>query len=75
MPPARAATSLLRMALKENLARLIPLRPWIALGLLLVGIALTVTAFRTHDFWLALLGGAPLAGALGFLLIPLPHPR
>ncbi len=70
-----ASASLAPMDLRPTLARLIPLRPWIALGMLLVGIALTIVAFRTHDFWLAVVGGAPLAGALGFLLIPLPHPR
>jgi hypothetical protein len=63
------------VALKDSLARLIPLRPWIALALLLTGVAITITAFRQHNLWLALLGGAPLAGALGFLLIPLPHSR
>lgn len=75
MPPARAPASLAAMALKDTLARLIPLRPWIALALLLTGIAITVLAFWTHDLWLALIGAVPLAGALGFLLIPLPHPR
>lgn len=63
------------MELRSTLARLIPLRPWIALALLLIGIAMTVPAFYLHDLWLALAGAVPLVGALLFLLIPLPHPR
>lgn len=75
MPPARGPASLPAMALQDTLARVIPLRPWIALALLLTGVTITIAAFRLHDLWLALLGAVPLAGALGFLLIPLPHSR
>ncbi|HET6340666.1 MAG TPA: hypothetical protein VFG78_00625 [Gemmatimonadota bacterium] len=57
------------------LARLIPIRAKIALGSLALGILLTVVSFYLHDLWLALVGAVPLGGALGLLLIPLPHPR
>lgn len=57
------------------LERLIPVRPWIALGLLVVGVAITVPAFYLHNLWLALAGAPFLGGALAFLLIPLPYPR
>lgn len=55
------------------LQRLIPARPWIALALFLTGVAITVPAFYLHNLWLALIGAAPLGGALGFLMIPLPY--
>lgn len=61
--------------IRSALARLIPLRPWISLALLVTGIVVTVPAFWLHDLWLALIGLVPLVGALAFLLIPLPHPR
>ena len=57
------------------LARLIPLRPWIALGSFLAGVVLTVPAFYYHEFWLAVVGLAPLAGGLVVLMIPLPFDR
>ena len=60
---------------KARLAPLIGIRPWIALGLLLTGIAITIPAFWIHNLWLALVGLAPLVGSLLFLLIPLPHSR
>lgn len=60
---------------RAALARLIPARPWIALGLLVVGIAITIPSFWLHDLWLALAGLPFLAGALVFLLIPLPFGR
>jgi hypothetical protein len=59
----------------QALARLIPIRPWIALGNFLLGAAITVPAFIAHDLWLALAGAVFLGGALGALLIPLPYPR
>lgn len=61
--------------IRHSLAALIPVRPWIALALLLVGIAISVPAFWLHDLWAALAGLALLVGALLFLLIPLPFPR
>ncbi|HUP00489.1 MAG TPA: hypothetical protein VM737_03085 [Gemmatimonadota bacterium] len=64
-----------RGRIEPLLARLIPLRPWIALGSLIVGILLTVPAFYLHNLWLALIGAVPLGGALGILLIPLPYAR
>ena len=57
------------------LARLIPIRPWIALVLFLVGAGATVVAFRDHNLWLAIAAFPILAGGLGFLLIPLPYQR
>ena len=57
------------------LARLIPVRAKLALGSLVLGILVTVVSFWLHDLWLALVGAVPLGGALGLLLIPLPHPR
>ncbi|HET7693032.1 MAG TPA: hypothetical protein VFM44_08105 [Gemmatimonadota bacterium] len=60
---------------EQALARLIPLRPWIALSSFLLGAAITVPAFIGHDLYLALLGAVFLGGALFTLLIPLPYPR
>ncbi|HET6362941.1 MAG TPA: hypothetical protein VFH11_12930 [Gemmatimonadota bacterium] len=57
------------------LARLIPVRPWIALASFLLGVAITVPAFLWHDLYLALAGAVFLGGALFTLLIPLPYPR
>lgn len=59
----------------RHLARLIGVRPWLALGSLLLGVAITVPAFATHNLWLALAGAPFLGGALGVLLIPLPYSR
>lgn len=64
-----------RATIERHLARLIPLRPWIALGLLILGVAITIPAFYIHDLWLAIVGALPLGGALGILLIPLPYAR
>lgn len=61
--------------IRHSLAPLIPLRPWIALALLLTGIAISIPAFWLHNLWAALLGLALMGGALVFLLVPLPHPR
>lgn len=61
--------------IRNALAPLIPLRPWIALGSLLTGIAISIPAFWLHDLAAAVLGLALMGGALVFLLIPLPHPR
>lgn len=61
--------------IKTRLARLIPVRPWIALSMLLLGIAISIPSFYYHDLWTALVGLALMGGALGFLLIPLPYPR
>lgn len=60
---------------ERALARLIPLRPWIALASFLLGVAITVAAFYSHDLWAALVGLPLLAGGLVVLLIPLPYPR
>jgi hypothetical protein len=60
---------------ERALARLIPLRPWIALSNFLLGAALTVPGFYTHDLLLATIGLVILGGALFVLLIPLPYPR
>jgi hypothetical protein len=60
---------------ERTLARLIPLRPWMALGSFLLGAALTVPAFYLHDLTLAVIGLVVLGGALVVLLIPLPYPR
>ena len=57
------------------LARTIPVRPWIALALFVVGVAVTVIAFWLHSLWLAIAGAPFLGGALGFLLLPLPYSR
>ncbi len=57
------------------LSRLIPIRPWIALGLFVVGVAITIPAFAYHNLWMALAGAPFLGGALGFLLLPLPYSR
>ena len=59
----------------QALARLIPIRPWIALSSFLLGAAITVPAFIGHDLYLALGGAVFLGGALGVLLLPLPYPR
>jgi hypothetical protein len=61
--------------IRKLLTRFIPLRPWVALVLLLIGLAITIPAFKNHDFWLSLAGAPFLGGALGILLIPLPYPR
>lgn len=61
--------------IRHSLTRLIPVRPWIALALLLTGIAISVSAFWLHHLWGALLGLALMGGALVFLLVPMPHPR
>lgn len=61
--------------IRQSLAALIPVRPWIALGSLLTGIAISILSFWLHNLWTALLGLALMGGALVFLLIPLPHPR
>ena len=60
---------------EQALARLIPIRPWIALSSFLLGAAITVPAFIAHDLYLALVGAVFLGGALGALLLPLPYPR
>lgn len=60
---------------ERALARLIPIRPWIALGSFLLGAAITVPAFISHDLYLAVVGLVFLGGALGTLLLPLPYPR
>ena len=60
---------------ERALARLIPVRPWIALGSFLLGAAITVPAFIAHDLYLAVAGLLFLGGALVTLLIPLPYPR
>ena len=60
---------------ERSLARLIPLRPWMALGSFLLGVALTVPAFYLHDLTLAVIGLVVLGGALVILLVPLPYPR
>lgn len=59
----------------SQLSRLIPVRPWIALTLFVIGVVITVVAFWYHNLWLALAGAPFLGGGLGFLLIPLPYPR
>ena len=59
----------------QALARLIPIRPWIALSSFLLGAAITVPAFIAHDLYLAVVGLVFLGGALGSLLLPLPYPR
>ena len=61
--------------IRPALALLIPMRAKLALASLVLGILLTVPAFYLHDLWLALIGALPLGGALGLLLIPLPHTR
>jgi hypothetical protein len=60
---------------EQALARLIPVRPWIALASFLLGAAITVPAFVSHDLYLALAGAVFLGGALLTLLIPLPYSR
>lgn len=59
----------------DALARLIPIRPWIALGHFLLGAAITVPSFYLHNLWGAILGLLILGGAIGFLLVPLPYNR
>lgn len=60
---------------EKTLARLIPLRPWLALASFLLGAALTIPAFYLHDLTLAVVGLVVLGGALVVLLIPLPYTR
>jgi len=60
---------------EQALARLIPVRPFLALASFLVGVVITVPAFYLHNLWAALLGLVFLSGALVLLLIPLPYPR
>ncbi|MEJ2151931.1 MAG: hypothetical protein P8Y29_03015 [Gemmatimonadota bacterium] len=67
--------SMIRETIHKLLTRFIPLRPWVALVLLLIGLAITIPAFKNHSLWLALAGAPFLGGALGILLIPLPYPR
>ena len=81
-PPALANTTrrhyrsaMAGEALQRMLARLIPIRPYIALGHFLVGAPITVVAFYGHSFVLAVIGLLILGGALGVLLIPLPYDR
>lgn len=64
-----------RELLHTSLARLIPIRPWLALASFVTGVLITVPAFYLHNLWLALLGAPFLGGALGVLLIPLPYRR
>jgi hypothetical protein len=64
-----------REAIEKLLTRFIRVRPWIALVFLLIGVAITIPAFKNHNLWLAIAGGPFLGGALGILLIPLPYPR
>lgn len=64
-----------RERVHTSLARLIPIRPWLALASFLTGVVITVAAFYGHNLWLALAGAPFLGGALGVLLIPLPYPR
>jgi hypothetical protein len=61
--------------LEARLQRLIPLRPWLALGSFVLGVLITIPAFWLHDLWLALAGAPFLAGGLLILLIPLPYCR
>ena len=61
--------------IRGMLAKLIPVRPYIALGHFVVGALITVMAFYGHSFVLAVIGLLILGGALGFLLIPLPYER
>ncbi|MBW3660254.1 MAG: hypothetical protein KY397_01295 [Gemmatimonadetes bacterium] len=61
--------------IRPSLAPLIPLRPWIALTLLLLGMAVSIPAFWLHHLWAAIVGLLLMGGALVFLLIPLPFPR
>ena len=60
---------------ERTLARLIPVRPWIALTHFLLGAAITAPSFYLHNLWGAILGLVILGGALGVLLIPLPYSR
>lgn len=61
--------------IRQSLAPLIPVRPWIALALLLAGIAISVPSFWLHNLWTAILGLLLMGGALVFLLVPLPYSR
>lgn len=60
---------------ERALARLIPVRPFLALVSFLVGVAITVPAFYLHHLEAAILGLVFLGGALVVLLIPLPYRR
>ena len=60
---------------ERTLARLIPVRPWIALTHFLLGAAITVPSFYLHNLWGAILGLLILGGAPGSLLLPLPYSR
>lgn len=60
---------------ERTLARLIPVRPWLALTHFLLGATITAASFYLHNLWGAILGLALLGGALGVLLIPLPYSR
>jgi hypothetical protein len=60
---------------ERALARLIPVRPWIALSNFLLGAAITVPSFYFHDLLWATIGLIILGGTLVVLLIPLPYPR
>ncbi|MFN2383786.1 MAG: hypothetical protein ABR559_05920 [Gemmatimonadota bacterium] len=64
-----------RERLHAALARLIPVRHWLALASFVTGVLITVCAFHNHNLWLALAGAPFLGGALGVLLIPLPYSR
>lgn len=64
-----------REAMQKLLTRFIRVRPWAALLFLLIGVAITIPAFKNHNLWLAIAGAPFLGGALGILLIPLPYPR
>ena len=60
---------------EQTLARLIPLRPWIALGHFLLGGTIAALSFYFHDLLWAAIGLVIVGGALGSLLVPLPYPR
>ena len=60
---------------EQNLTRLIPVRPWIALGHFLLGGMIAALSFYFHDLLWATIGLVIVGGALGSLLIPLPYPR
>lgn len=60
---------------EQTLARLIPVRPWIALGHFLLGGTIAALSFYFHDLLWGAIGLLILGGALGSLLIPLPYSR